>query len=132
MNYFLAKSEPTTYSIQDLEQDKQTLWDGVHNFQAINYIKTWQIDDMILIYHSGGVRKIVGMARVISQPRLNPDDKRTSWVADIEFVSKFSDDKCISLDQIKQTGKFADWNLIRNSRLSVMDVPNDFVKEFLN
>ncbi len=61
--YFLAKTEPTSYSIDDLKRDKQTNWDGVRNPQAVNAIRSMKPKDRVFIYHSGGQSSIVGVAR---------------------------------------------------------------------
>ena len=69
MNYFLAKTEPGTYSLDDLERDRRTSWDGVTNPQAVRAIREMRPGDLVFIYHSGGVSSVVGMATVKSQPR---------------------------------------------------------------
>ncbi len=125
--YFLAKTDPQTYSLDDLEREGKTCWDGVHNRQAINVIKQWEVGDFVLIYHSQGQAKIVGLARVVSEPRENLDDPRYSWVADLEFVRRFDENQQISLQEMKQSGLFADFALIKQSRLSTMACPPDFI-----
>ena len=70
MAYFLAKTEPSTYSIEDLERDHRTSWDGVANPQAVREIREMRAEDIVFIYHSGGVSRVVGMAAVKSDPRL--------------------------------------------------------------
>jgi len=124
---FLAKTEPSTFSINDFEKEHITLWDGVHNYQAINVIKTWQVGDYVLIYHSVKERRIVGMGKVIEKPYLNFADSRFSWAAKLEFVTKFTPEEQISLDTIKQSHLFDDFLLVKHSRLSVMPCPDDFV-----
>lgn len=124
--YFLAKTDPETYSITDLEHDGQTTWDGVHNPQALRTIKEMQPGDQILIYHSQGQAAIVGLAEVVSEPRLDPNDAQgKSWVADFRFVKKIATP--ITLAEIKTSHLFDDWSLIRQGRLSTMAVPADFV-----
>jgi predicted RNA-binding protein with PUA-like domain len=131
--YFLAKSEPGSYSIDDLEKDKVTPWDGVHNYQAINFIKEWKPGDFVFIYHSMGEAAIAGLGKVINEPRKDENDPRDiSWLADIEFIEKYPKEQRINLKQIKATGMFPDFHLIRNSRLSVMPCPDDFVKWFFD
>lgn len=130
MNYWLVKADPENdYSIDDLRRDGSTLWDGVHNFQAIGFIKQWEIGDQIFIYHSQKEKRIVGLAEVISEPRENKDDPRSSWAADIRFVKKFK--KTLALSEIKADSVNTDFLLVRNSRLSVMPVPDE-VREFIN
>lgn len=122
MHFWLVKADPETdYSIDDLERDGSTLWDGVHNYQAINFIKQCTPGDLVYIYHSQKEKKIVGLAEVISEPRENKDDPRTSWVAEIRFKQKF--DKPIPLAEIKAEPINKDFLLVRNGRLSVMPIP---------
>jgi predicted RNA-binding protein with PUA-like domain len=124
MNYFLAKTEPTTYSIDDLERDQRTAWDGVKNAQAVRAIREMQPGDRVFIYHSGGVSSIVGLATVRSQPR---DDAKNpkSAVVDLEFLSRL--EPPVTLAEIKSSKKFDEWALVRQGRLSTMAAPEIFV-----
>lgn len=126
MKYFLLKTDPETYSIADLERERKTIWDGVHNFQAINFIKSMEVGDMAFIYHSQKEKAILGLARVIGEPFENKKDPRKSWAAQIEFVKIF--DKPITLSDIKSNPICKDFLLVRNPRLSVMEVPEEIVK----
>ena len=129
MNYFLAKTDPDTYSITDLKKEQETVWDGVHNFQAINVIKSWKVGDKVLVYHSQTDKKIVGLMEVVSEAFKDPHDKRgISWAANVRFVKEFEPEKQVSLAEIKETGKFNDFLLIRNGRLSTMACPPAFVE----
>jgi predicted RNA-binding protein with PUA-like domain len=128
-NYFLVKTDPETFSIEDFARAKITRWDGVHNYQAIAIIKQWKIDDLVYIYHSMGKACIVGLAKVVSQPIKDINDTRNiSWVADLELLIVYPENLWISLKSIKETHLFDDWSLIRQSRLSVMTAPEEFVK----
>jgi len=124
MNYFLAKTEPSTYSIEDLERDQRTVWDGVKNAQAVRAIREMRPGDRVFIYHSGGVSSIVGLANVRSQPR---DDAKNpkSAVVDLEFLRRL--EPPITLAEIKASKKFDDWALVRQGRLSTMAAPEKFV-----
>ncbi len=124
MAYFLAKTDPKTYSLDQLEHDRATVWDGVRNAQAIRIIQMMKPDDDLLIYHSQGETAIVGLARVTSEPRPDANDDK-SWVIDVAFVRRF--EHPITLHEIKATHKFDEWSLIRQGRLSTMDVPTSFV-----
>ncbi len=124
MSYFLAKSEPSVYSIDDLARDKRTVWDGVRNAQAVKAILAMKQGDFVFIYHSGGESRIVGIAAVVQAGRPDPKDPK-SGVMDIEFVSKL--ETPVTLAAIKQSGLFADWALVRQSRLSTMAAPESFV-----
>lgn len=128
MNYFLAKTDPDTYSMTDLKKDKETVWDGVHNFQAINVIKSWKVGDRVLVYHSQTDKKIVGLMEVVSEAFKDPHDKRgISWAAKVRFITEFAPEKQVSLAEIKETGTFKDFLLIRNGRLSTMSCPPEFI-----
>ncbi len=125
MAFFLAKTDPETYSLDQLEHDTSTVWDGVRNAQAVIFIKMMKPNDDLLIYHSQGETAIVGLARITSEPRQDPDDSK-SWVVDVMFVRRF--EHPITLQEIKATHKFDEWRLIRQGRLSTMDVPASFVE----
>lgn len=125
MRYFLAKSEPSTYSIDDLERDHKTAWDGVTNAQAVKNIREMRPGDRVFIYHSGGVSAIVGMATVRSEPRNDPKSPRSA-VVDLEYLGRL--DPPATLAEIKQSKKFEDWALVRQGRLSTMAAPESFVE----
>ncbi|HXT35861.1 MAG TPA: EVE domain-containing protein [Chloroflexota bacterium] len=123
MVLFLAKTDPGTYAIDDLERDGTTVWDGVHNAQALQAIKAMAPGDQVLIYHSQGQASIVGLAEVASAPRPDPNDGN-SWVVDVRFVKRLATP--ITLREIKDTHQFDDWLLVRQGRLSTMRVPEAF------
>ncbi|MBM3813902.1 MAG: EVE domain-containing protein [Acidimicrobiia bacterium] len=124
MAYFLAKTEPSTYSIQQLALEKRTVWDGVRNAQALKAIRQMKKGDRIFIYHSGGESRVVGLADVLSDPRPDPSDAKLT-VIDLGFACFL--EPGITLGEIKQSGKFNDWALVRQSRLSTMAAPEAFV-----
>jgi predicted RNA-binding protein with PUA-like domain len=124
MAYFLAKTDPQEYSIDNLAHDQKTTWDGVRNAQALRAIRTMKPGDDVLIYHSGGESALIGLARVTSDPRPNEHDDK-SWVVDIEYVRRLV--QPVTLHEIKETHQFDDWSLVRQSRLSTMEVPDTFV-----
>jgi|SRR5689334_6475220 predicted RNA-binding protein with PUA-like domain len=125
MRYFLAKTDPETYTIDQLEHDKKTVWDGVTNPQAVRAIRSMKAGDRVFIYHSGGVSGVVGMAAIKSDGRDDPKNSKSA-VADFEFLARL--DPPTSLTEIKQSGKFDDWALVRQSRLSTMEAPEKFVE----
>lgn len=124
IRYFLAKSEPSVYSIDDLKRDKKTTWDGVTNPQAVRAIMDMQPGDRVFFYHSGGVSAIVGLAQVLTGGRPDPKNPKSA-VADLGFLLIL--DAPVTLAEIKQSKKFDDWALVRQSRLSTMLVPEKFV-----
>jgi predicted RNA-binding protein with PUA-like domain len=124
MNYFLAKTDPETYSIDDLARDRKTVWDGVRNPQALRAIGEMRPGDRVFIYHSMGNACIVGLAKVASAPRPDPKDAKLT-VVDFEFLHTL--EPPTTLHEIKEGGLFPDWALVRQSRLSTMSVPPAFV-----
>ncbi|MGA2116254.1 MAG: EVE domain-containing protein [Bryobacteraceae bacterium] len=125
MSYFLAKTEPGTYSIEDLEREGRTVWDGVTNPLAVRAIREMRPDDRVFIYHSGGVSAIVGLAAVRSAPRDAPRNPKSA-VVDLEFLAVL--DPPTTLAEVKQSKLFDDWALVRQGRLSTMPVPQAFVE----
>jgi predicted RNA-binding protein with PUA-like domain len=123
MAYFLAKTEPSTYSIDDLKRDKKTEWDGVRNPAAVNAIKNMRAGDTVIIYHSGKDKAVVGLATVVSPARPDPNDER-SWVADFKYAQHAKIP--VTLKQIKDSHKFDDFALVRMGRLSTMAAPDAF------
>jgi len=125
MNFFLAKTEPEVYSIDQLEKDGKTVWDGVVNPQAVKAIMAMATGDLVFFYHSGGVSAIVGVAKVVKGGR--PDSKNPkSALADFAFVCKL--DPPTTLHEVKESNKFEQFALVKQSRLSTMAVPEEFVK----
>jgi predicted RNA-binding protein with PUA-like domain len=124
MNYFLAKTDPETYSIDNLEREKRTVWDGVTNPQALRAIRDMKPGDRVFIYHSGGGSGVVGLADVVSEPR---SDSRNPKLAVVEMAFAGRLDPPTPLAEIKGSGKFADWALVRQGRLSTMSAPEEFV-----
>ena len=137
--HWLMKSEPDVYSIDDLERDGSTFWDGVRNYRARNNMRAMQVGDEILFYHSrADPPRIVGIARVCRAAYPDPtqfdrrskhydekskkDDPRWSLV-DIEFVSKLPNP--VSLDDVKSEKALADMELVRYGRLSVQSVKKE-------
>jgi len=124
MAYFLAKTDPDTYSIDNLEREKKTTWDGVTNPQAVRAIRDMRPGDRVFIYHSGGVSGVVGLASVESEPRTDPKNPKSA-VVDLAFRGRL--DPPTTLADIKQSDKFSDCALVRQGRLSTMAAPDNFV-----
>ena len=123
--WFLAKTDPETYSIVQLEQEKRTVWDGVRNPQAVRAILTMKKGDRVFIYHSMSDAAIVGLAEVVEDGR--PDASNTKLgVADFRFLCRI--EPPVTLREIKESGEFSDWALVRQSRLSTMAAPEKFVE----
>ncbi|HXF50484.1 MAG TPA: EVE domain-containing protein [Dehalococcoidia bacterium] len=125
MAYFLAKTDPESYSIDDLERDGTTEWDGVRNPAAVKAIREMRPGDQVFIYHSQGQAAVVGLAEVVSDPRPDATNPR-SWVADFRFLRRLS--RPVTLREIKESHKFDDWLLVRQGRLSTMRAPDAFAQ----
>lgn len=119
MQYWLVKSEPFKYSWEQFEKDGQTFWDGVRNYQARNNLKSMQLGDLVLFYHSNEGLCVVGIAKVIKTAYQDPTTDDQRWVAvDLAPVQKLKNP--VSLDAIKQDELLKNISLIKQSRLSVM------------
>ncbi len=125
MIYYLAKTDPGTYSVEDLEREKRTVWDGVTNPQAVRAILAMKTGDKVFIYHSGGVSGVVGLAVVRGDGRPDPKNPKSA-VADLEFAGRL--EPATALAEIKGSKLFDDWALVRQGRLSTMACPESFVK----
>ncbi len=130
MTYWLVKSDPETYSIKDLKKDKKTIWDGVRNYQARNYLKLMNIGDKVLIYHSGDDKAIVGLSIVSKDFFPDPTSEDPNWVAvELTFKEEFS--KKLSLNEIKKIAELKNIALLKQSRLSVMPITKDEFESIL-
>jgi predicted RNA-binding protein with PUA-like domain len=127
MNYFLAKTDPDTYSLDDFEKEGKTLWDGVHNNAALLFIRQMHPGDQVFIYESLSTKAIVGLAEVTSEPSENKADPRRSWVVTMKFIKRYQNP--VTLSEIKAEPSLAEFKLVKESRLSVMPVPEDVVKK---
>ncbi len=117
--HWLVKSEPRTYAWQLLVSDKKTTWDGVRNFEARNNLRGMKKGDLLLFYHSGEGKEIVGIAKLIKQAYVDPTGKDGDWSAvDIAPVKALA--RPVSLSEIKADPKLAEIALIKKSRLSVV------------
>jgi predicted RNA-binding protein with PUA-like domain len=147
MAYWLMKSEPDVYSIDDLERDRREPWDGIRNYQARNMMRDdMKIGDKVFFYHSSCKQPgIVGVMKVASKPypdptqfdpdsryhdpKSNPDEPRWCLV-DVQFVKKLK--RTISLTDIKANRALDDMILVRKgNRLSIMPVTEDHWKLIL-
>jgi predicted RNA-binding protein with PUA-like domain len=121
MAYWLFKEEPEHYSLDDLFRDKRTTWKGVANNLALKHLRSVQKGDLVLYYHTGKEKAVVGVMEVVKGPY--PDSTRDDArfvVVDVKPVRRLP--RPVSLAEIKSNPKFADFALVRISRLSVMPV----------
>ncbi len=145
MNYWLMKSEPEVYGIADLQIQHETIWDGVRNYQARNFLREMQSGDLAFFYHSNtSLPGIVGLMRVVKgvddpsqfdsnskcyDHKSSPDSPRWQTVV-VEFVEAFS--TCILLSTLKEKFSADELMLVRQgNRLSVMPVPEVVFKKIL-
>ena len=135
-NYWLMKSEPYVYSIDDLKKDGTTHWEGVRNYAARNHMRAMDIGDLVLYYHSQAKPPaVVGLARVCREaypdhfafePGHKYFDEKSSaenprwWMVDVEFVEKFQNE--VTLPDIKSTTQLEEMVLVKRGRLSVQPV----------
>ena len=125
MNYWLLKSEPDVWSIEQQERAgiKGATWDGVRNYQARNNLNKMSVGDLCFFYHSNIGKEIVGIVKVIKKAFIDKTDKKKRFLAvQVRFVEKFNSP--ISLEKIKKTKAISHLPLVKQSRLSVM--PIDF------
>jgi predicted RNA-binding protein with PUA-like domain len=127
VNYWLVKQEPSGprgYNFANLQKDKKTVWDGVHNNLALKHMGNMKKGDLAFFYHTGDEKQIVGIITITSAPYPNSsEDNKRFIVIDVKFNKKLKNP--ISLEEIKKFKKFKNWELLRISRLSVMPVPKE-------
>lgn len=146
ISYWLMKSEPTVYSISDLEREHQTIWEGVRNYQARNFLREMKVGDLAFFYHSNATPPgIAGLMRIVKSNIIDPtqfdfksqyydekssqDNPRWQTVA-LEFVEAFPN--ILSLETLKQ--EFSDQELLvvkRGNRLSVMPVAEKVAEKII-
>jgi predicted RNA-binding protein with PUA-like domain len=121
MNYWLVKSEPSTYSWEQFVKDGKTTWDGVRNYAARLHLRAMKKGDEVFFYHSNEGVEIVGIAKVIKEAYQDPTTDDEAWVAvDLKPVKKLKNP--VALPQIKKEKRLKDMALLRISRLSVQPV----------
>lgn len=124
MAYWLLKTEPSTYSFDDLLRDGKTVWDGVTNPLALKNLRAMKKGDLAFIYHTGDEKAIVGIGEIVSDPYPDPrakDEKLT--VVDLRPKRRLTHP--VPLSAIKSKKEFARFELVRMPRLSVMPVSKD-------
>lgn len=146
MNYWLMKSEPDVYSIDDLERDRDEIWDGVRNYQARNFLKSMKIDDIAFFYHSNTKPPgIAGLMKISKEmvvdptqfdktskyydPKSTPEDPRWHTVT-VTYIETFT--RYISLNDLKENFEPDELQVVkRGNRLSVMPITEDVAKRIL-
>ena len=121
MKYWLLKSEPSTWSWTNQLKDKKCMWDGVRNYQARNNLMAMKKNDKCFFYHSVNEKKIVGIVRIIKEYYLDPTDKSKRFVA-IDVIAVKTFPHPVTLEKIKKDKRLLNLTLIKQSRLSVMEI----------
>jgi len=147
MRYWLVKTEPEVYSIDDLARDKKTLWTGVRNYQARNFLRSMKRKDAVLIYHSNAEPPgVVGIAEVRAEDRPDPTqfdpsseyfdpkatEKEPRWFCpEVSLVRKLS--RQVSLDQLRGNKSLNGLMLLqKGSRLSVIPVSEQHFRAIIS
>ena len=124
MNYWLVKSEPSTYSWEQFLKEGRTYWDGVRNYQARNNLKAMKKGDIVLFYHSGEGKEVVGISRVVKEAYPDPTTDDERWVVvDLEPVETLK--KPVSLEEIKKDKRLKNIALLKQGRLSVVPLTKE-------
>jgi predicted RNA-binding protein with PUA-like domain len=121
MHYWLLKTEPSTYSWDDLVRDKKAAWTGVRNFQARNNLRLAKVGDLALFYHSGDEKAVVGVAKIVKAAYADPTAKEGDWVA-VDVAAVKACKKSVTLGDVKKSTALKKMVLANNSRLSVQPV----------
>jgi predicted RNA-binding protein with PUA-like domain len=121
---WLVKEEPEHYSFDQFEKDGFTVWSGVKNPVAQRNLRTMTKGDHVFYYHTGKEKAIIGTARVTATAYPDPKDK-TGRLVVVELTPEKKLPRPVTLAEIKASGRFADWALVRIPRLSVMPVTEE-------
>ena len=121
---WLVKSEPSSYSWNDLVRDKRTRWDGVRNFEARNNLRSMKKGDLVLYYHSGEGKEIVGVAKVVAEGYPDPTADDGDWTA-VDLAPHKALARPVSLADLKANDSLADLAIVRKPRISVSPVGAD-------
>lgn len=125
MATWILKTEPETYSWDDLVREKGTFWNGVRNYTARNNLMAMKKGDRCFIYHSVGPKELVGIAEVTKEhypdPTMEPDELPKKWVV-VDIKPKHKLAKPVTLAQMKAHKTLANMQLVKMSRLSVCPV----------
>jgi predicted RNA-binding protein with PUA-like domain len=125
-SHWLVKSEPSVYSWENLRRDRHTCWEGVRNFEARNNLRSMKKGDLLLYYHSGEGKEIVGIAKVVMEAYPDPTATAGEWSA-VDLVPVKPLARPVALAALKAEKSLASLEVIRKSRISVTRVlPAEF------
>lgn len=122
MQYWLLKSEPETFSWKDLCRLGKDMWDGVRNYQARNYLRSMEIGDLALFYHSGKEKALQGISKIVSTHYPDPTATAPHNWAVVDVVPLEPLPQVLSLSELRKEKALANMVLLRNPRLSVQPV----------
>ena len=128
-SHWILKTEPSTYSFEDLRRDGRTRWDGISNAVALKHLRSMRRGDRALVYHTGDEKRMVGLATVASEPYPDPSGEQGATVVDLEAGSPRAPP--VTPAEVKADAAFADLAMVRQGRLSVVPVPEGMWKRLL-
>lgn len=129
-NFWLVKSEPSSYAWDDLVRDGNTSWTGVRNFTARNNLRAMQTGDQVLFYHSVTEKAVVGIAEVVRMAYADKTAKDGDW-STVDLAPQKALVRPVTLDEVKKNTKLKEMALLRLSRLSVQPVTADEFAEIV-
>ena len=129
-NYWIVKTEPSTYSYDDLARQKTAVWDGVKNNLALKHLRQMKPGDQVLVYHTGDEKAVVGLAEVVSAAYPDPKQKDPK-LAVVDLKARARLPRPVPLAEIKTDRAFADLGLVRMGGLSVMPATANQFKRLL-
>ncbi len=129
-NYWIVKTEPSTYSFDQLERDQTTVWDGVRNNLALKHLRQMKRGDRVLVYHTGEEKAVVGLAEVAAEAYPDPKQKDPKLVV-VELKAAGRLPHPVPLAEIKKERALADLALVRIGRLSVAPASAEQFKRLL-
>ena len=118
---WLLKTEPTTYSYDQLEKEGRTTWDGVRNNLALTHLRAMKAGDRVLIYHTGAEKAVIGLAKVAQAAYPDPKQDDPKLVV-VDVVPERRLERPVTLAEVKAEASLKDLALVRMGRLSVMPV----------
>jgi len=125
MNHWIVKQEPSKYPFSLFFEEKKTIWDGVRNYQARNFLRAMQVGDEVLYYHSVEEKAVVGIAQVLKPAFPDPTSPKGEEWSSVLLGAKRPLPKPVTLEQLKADTRFSKLLLLRQSRLSVMPIPTN-------
>jgi predicted RNA-binding protein with PUA-like domain len=127
-SHWLVKSEPSAYSWESLRRDKRTQWTGVRNFEARNNLRAMKKGDLVLFYHSGEGKEIVGIAKVVKEGYADPTATDGDWCA-VDVAPVKALDHPVTLAVLKADAALAELAVVRKPRISVVKIlPTEFAR----